>query len=167
MHHKNSNTPGLVSLSMSGRVLTVSRTYIFLHTSNSITCILHTELEVQPRLEVCWALDTHTEAPFQKAPGQHNQDKKKFCEKENTITIFYCHGLQTQKNDCPTRESLVRMEAQYSPLQSISFGFSFLLLDLRLWGSSIPQWRSRCSLPAKALAEHLQDKLLPNYSTKE
>lgn len=143
---------GLVSLLMSGCILTVSRTYIFLHTSNSITCILHTELEVQPRLEVCWALDTHTEAPFQKAPGQHNQDKKKLCEKENTITIFYCHGLQTQKNDCPTRQSLVKMEAQYSPLQSISFGFSwFLPLDLRLWSSFI----------AKALVGHLQDKLLP------
>lgn len=30
---------------------------------------------------------SHRKALIQKASGQHNQDKKKFCE--NTITLFY------------------------------------------------------------------------------
>lgn len=32
---------------------------------------------------------SHRKALFQKASSQHNQDKKKFSEKKNTITLFY------------------------------------------------------------------------------
>lgn len=72
-----------------GSVLIASRTYILLHTSNSRTCTLNAELEVQPRLEVCWALDTHRKALIQKASGQHNRDKIKVYEKENSIILFH------------------------------------------------------------------------------
>lgn len=140
---------------MSGCILTASRTYIFLHTINSITCILHTELEVQPRLEVCWALDTHTGAPFQKAPGQHNQDKKKFCEKENTITIFYSHGLQTQKNE----ERVWRgWKPNIHHFRASALVLAFCLL---IWG-----FEAVLFLSGEADAPS-QEKLLPNYSTKE
>lgn len=93
-------------------------------------------------------------------PTQSRQEKVLWKGK-TPLLYFTVMDFRLRKMNCPTKESLVRMEAQNSPLQSISFGFSLLPLDLRLWSSLIPQWRS------KILIGHLQDELLPNHSTRK
>lgn len=149
----------------------VSRTYILLHTSNSITCILHTELEVQPRLEVCWALDTHTERhSSRKLLANTIKTRKSFVKRKTSLLYFTNVDFRLRKMTKVHILNRGEFGKDGSPvfaaldniLQSISFGFRLLLLDFRLCSSFILQWRSRCSLLAEALAEHLQDQLLPH-----
>lgn len=149
----------------------VSRTSILLHTSNSITCILHTKLEVQPRLEVCWALDTHTERhSSRKLLANTIKTRKSFVKRKTPLPYFTNVDFRLRKMTKVHILNWGEFGRDGSPifatldniLQSIGFGFSFLLLDFTLCGSFILQWRSRCSLLTEALAEHPQDKLLPH-----
>ena len=149
----------------------VSRTYILLHTSNSITCILHTELEVQPRLEVCWALDIHTERhSSRKLLANTIKTRKSFVKRKIPLLYFTNVDVRLRKATKLHTLNWGEFGKDGSPifatldnvLQSVNFGLSFSFLDFKLCGIFTLQQRSRRSLLAEALAEHLQDKLLPH-----
>lgn len=118
--------------------------YILLHTSNSITRILHTELEVQPRLEVCWALDIHTERhSSRKLLANTIKTRKSFVKRKTPLPYFTNVDFRLRKVTKLRTLNRGEFGKDGSPvfatldklLQSISFGLSFLLLDFRLCGS--------------------------------
>lgn len=153
----------------------VSRTYISLHTSNSIACTLRTGLEVQPRLEVCWALDIRTARhSSRQLLANAIRTMRSFVKRKTPLPSFINMGFRLQKIiKLHTKRCRIWQRQKLSPtfitlgnvFRNISFGFSLLLLDTRLGGSFTLQWESRCSLLAGGLAR--QAPALPSCSPRK
>lgn len=161
------------SYSWSRSILTVSRTYILLHTSNSITCILHTELEVQPRLEVCWALDAHTGGhSSRKLLANTIKTRKSFVKRKTPLPYFTNVNFRLRKTTKVHVLSWGELSKDGNPkfatLDNVlqSFGFSFLLLDIRLCCLFILQCRRQCSLLQKRWPSTCRRSSCPTYPTK-
>lgn len=85
----------LCSYSWSGSILIVSRTYISPHASNSIACTLQTGLEVQPRLEVCWALAIRTARhSSRQLPANTIRAMRSFVKRKTPLPSFTNMGFR-------------------------------------------------------------------------